>query len=893
MTQPSDFPAEKPTPMMAQYLEIKAANPDSLLFYRMGDFYELFFEDAETASRALGIVLTKRGRHRGEDIPMCGVPVERADDYLQRLIALGHRVAVCEQLEDPAEARKRGAKSVVRRDVTRLVTPGTITEERLLDPARASLLLSVARTRAGDDSWQYGLASIDLSTGAFLVCTCNDSELAPELARIDPKEIVIPDSIFDDASLKQVWRETAASVTPIPREGFDGASGERLLTEFFGVATLDGFGQFTRAETAAAAAALSYIARTQKGAKPDLSPPRHAHETGVMRMDAATRANLELMRTLAGERAGSLLATIDRTVTPAGARLLAERLSGPLTDPAAIHARLDAVDFFIAAPEYLERTRAALKATPDGARALARLALNRGGPRDLDAVRGMILVAGDIARDLADAVALPDELRLAAQTLAALDQSVAAQLGAALADELPLNARDGGFIREGYNAALDELRLLGANSRKVIAQLQARLAMETDTRTLRIKHNNFLGFFIEVPPQAGELFLRPPHNAQFIHRQTMQGAMRFTTAELGELEQKIASAGDRALHLEQAEFETLTKSVLAIGAAIKAASHALAVIDVASAHATLSLDWNWTRPHIGDDLSFAIEAARHPVVEAALKRDGQPFVSNGVDLSPPPSAKSGAILVMTGPNMAGKSTYLRQAALIAILAQSGSHVPAARAHIGIVDRLFSRVGAADDLARGRSTFMVEMIETAAILNQATERSLVILDEIGRGTATFDGLSIAWATIEQLHDGNRCRALFATHFHELTQLAKKLPRLANASMRVTEFEGDVIFLHEVMPGAADRSYGIQVAKLAGLPPQVVARARTILSELEASERAKPVSTLIDDLPLFSATRPAPAPAAADPVAQLLAALHPDEMTPREALEALYALKKAGR
>lgn len=826
---------------------------------------------------------------------MCGVPVERADDYLQRLIGLGHRVAVCEQLEDPAEAKKRGAKSVVRRDVTRLVTPGTITEERLLDPSRASLLVSIARTRGGDDHWQYGLASIDLSTGAFVASPCSDAELGPELARIEPKEIVVPDSVFDDPDLKNIWRETSAAVTPIPREGFDGASGERLLMEFFGVATLDGFGQFSRAETAAAAAALSYIARTQKGAKPNLSPPRHAHDTGIMRMDAATRANLELTRTLSGERAGSLLATIDRTVTPAGARLLAERIAGPLTDASAIHQRLDAIDFFIADPERLHRTRTALKSTPDGARALARLALGRGGPRDLDAVRGMILVAAELASDLSDAVALPDELRGAARALASLDKPTAARLAEALADDLPLLARDGGFLREGYNAALDELRLLGADSRKVVAQLQARLAVETDTRTLRIKHNNFLGYFIEVPPQTGEAFLRPPHNAQFIHRQTMQGAMRFTTAELGELEQKIASAGDRAVRLELAEFESLTQSVLAIGENIKAASHALAVIDVASSLAALSMDWSWSRPTITSDLAFAIDGARHPVVEAALKRDGQPFVSNSVDLSPPPAEKSGTILVMTGPNMAGKSTYLRQAALIAILAQCGSHVPAARADVGIVDRLFSRVGAADDLARGRSTFMVEMIETAAILNQATERSLVILDEIGRGTATFDGLSIAWATIEQLHDGNRCRALFATHFHELTQLAKKLPRLANASMRVTEFDGDVIFLHEVMHGAADRSYGIQVAKLAGLPPQVVSRARTILSELEATERSKPVAALIDDLPLFSTVQrqPATAPAQPDPVSELLAALHPDEMSPREALEALYALKKAQR
>ncbi|WP_342359467.1 DNA mismatch repair protein MutS [Terrarubrum flagellatum] len=884
--------AEKVTPMMAQYLEIKAANPDCLLFYRMGDFYELFFEDAEIASRALGIVLTKRGKHRGEDIRMCGVPVERANDYLQRLIGLGHRVAVCEQIEDPAEAKKRGSKSVVRRDVVRLVTPGTVTEEALLDPSRASLLVAVARTRAGENLWSYGLAAVDITTGAFSLSETQQAGLGAELARLDAKEIVVPDSIFDDPELKALWREIRASVTPIPREGFDGASAERRLLDFYGVSTLDGFGRFSRAQIAAAAAAIVYVERTQKAARPALSPPGESSAENVLRIDAATRANLELTRTLSGQREGSLLAAIDRTLTPGGGRLIAERLAGPLTDLALIHARQDSITFFVGDANLREETRRRLKAAPDGARALSRIALDRGGPRDLAAIRDMVDAARDLADILSDRIEIPAEIKAAANDLRALDPDMAGRLAAALRDELPLMKRDGGFVREGFEPALDELRDLRDESRRVIAALQARLAEETGVRQLRIKHNNFLGYFIEVPQAAGEQFARPPLNATFIHRQTMQGAMRFSTTELGELEQKIASAADRALSLELSIFGDLANMVLREGDAIKRAAQALCAIDVAAALAHLADDLGWTRPLVDDSRAFAIAGGRHPVVEAALRKDGEPFVANDSDLSSPSGADGGRILLVTGPNMAGKSTYLRQNALIAVLAQMGAYVPARDARLGVVDRLFSRVGAADDLARGRSTFMVEMIETAAILNQATGRSLVILDEIGRGTATFDGLSIAWATIEHLHEINRCRALFATHFHELTQLAKKLPRIANATMRVTEFEGDVVFLHEVTSGAADRSYGIQVAKLAGLPASVVERARTLLSELEATERARPVKDLIDDLPLFAAQvrQVAPAtPEKKDELREALTDVHPDEMTPREALEALYKLK----
>ncbi len=881
-------PEARVTPMMAQYLEIKSANTDCLLFYRMGDFYELFFEDAEIASRTLGIVLTKRGKHLGDDIAMCGVPVERADDYLQRLIAAGHKVAVCEQTEDPAEARKRGAKSVVRREVIRLVTPGTITEEMLLEPGRANLLAAVARVRSPDGGWLYGIATVDISTGHFVVADCAEGELGAELARLEPREILVPDALIDDPGLRALWRETRAQVTPLARDGFDAASGERRLAGFFGVATLSGFGAFSRQQVAAAAAIVAYVERTQKGARPPLSPPRAEAPGGTLQIDAATRANLELTRTLSGDRAGSLLATIDRTLTPAGGRLLAERLAGPLTDAAAIAARHDAVAWFLDDPVQRGRVRDVLKRAPDMARALSRLALDRGGPRDLAALRDGLAAARAVAALLAGSPLLPAELAEAARRLAPPDDALERELLAALAEDLPLNRRDGGFVRAGFDPALDEARALRDASRTVVAGLQARYAEATGCRTLRIKHNNFLGWFIEVPQAAGETFLRPPHSSAFIHRQTMQGAMRFSTAELADLESRIARASDEALSLELAHFGRLCAAAVELSAALRDVAAALAVVDVAAALAETAEAGGWARPEVEDGLAFAIEGGRHPVVEAALAKAGSPFVANDADLTG--TAKGGRIALVTGPNMAGKSTFLRQNALVVVLAQAGSFVPARRARIGVVDRLFSRVGAADDLARGRSTFMVEMIEAAAILNQATERSLVILDEIGRGTATFDGLSIAWAAIEHLHEANRCRALFATHFHELTVLARRLPRLVNTTVRVTEFNGDVVFLHEVVPGVADRSYGIQVARLAGLPAGVVERARAILDELEASDRMAPVQRLVDDLPLFAAARPAPPPAAADALREALAGIDPDEMTPREALEALYRLKR---
>ncbi|HSP49670.1 MAG TPA: DNA mismatch repair protein MutS [Pseudolabrys sp.] len=889
--KPPSGDAERVTPAMAQYIEIKAANPDCLLFYRMGDFYEMFFDDAETASRALGIVLTKRGKYLGRDVPLCGVPVIRADEYLHRLIALGHRVAVCEQLEDPAEARKRGNKSVVRRDVIRLVTPGTLTEDTLLDAKRNNYLLAVARARTssdGDDA-RFALAWIDISTGEFRITECDRLSLSAEIARLEPSEIVVSDALFADADLAAYWR-TLPAVTPLTRDVFDSASAERRLTSFFAVATSEAFGALTRLELTAAAACVTYIERTQIGKRPPLSPPLREAASATMAIDLATRGNLELMRTLSVERRGSLLESIDHTVTSAGSRLLAQRLSAPLTDPAQIARRLDAVASFVDDVAVRADTRSRLQAAPDLARALARLAVGRGGPRDLAAIRDGVLAAADLARTLAALKDTPAEIADALQSCRRPDGMLAAELSAALAAELPAFKRDGGFVREGYDASLDETRGLRDESRRVVAALQARYAEETGVRALKIRHNNVLGYFVEVTAQHGDRLLAAPRNATFIHRQTLAGQVRFTTTELGTLEAKIASAADRALGLELEIFERLVASVIAESVPIKECAEALGSLDVASALAHLAAERDYARPQVDDSHDFVIAGGRHPVVEQALARDGTPFVANDCDLSPPPKAEAGRIWLITGPNMAGKSTFLRQNALIAILAQMGSFVPAKSAHIGVVDRLFSRVGAADDLARGRSTFMVEMVETAAILNQAGARSLVILDEIGRGTATFDGLSIAWATVEHLHDVNKCRALFATHFHELTALSARLTRLHNATVRVKEWRGDVVFLHEVIPGSADHSYGIQVAKLAGLPASVIERAKLVLAKLEQEDRAAPKG--FEDLPLFAAPYKPSQEMQDDALALVVAAvaaLNPDEMSPREAMEALYMLK----
>ncbi|HJN04092.1 MAG TPA: DNA mismatch repair protein MutS [Alphaproteobacteria bacterium] len=861
--------------MMDQYLAIKRDHPNALLFYRMGDFYELFFDDAIKASAALDITLTARGRHLGEDIPMCGVPVHAADSYLPRLIRKGFRVAVCEQTEDPAVAKKRGNKSVVRREVVRIVTPGTLTEDNLLEARSNNYLVSLAQ--AGGD---YGLAWLDLSTGDFHTAGATEASLDTELTRLQPGELLAEERIARQGALGD-W---GAGATLLPPGSSDSQSGERSLKDHFGVAALDGFGDFSRAELAAAGALIEYVALTQKGKTPLIRPPTADRAGSVLAIDAATRRNLELSERLSGGRAGSLLDVIDSAVTAPGSRLLAQRLNAPLTDPAAIGARLDSVEYFTGDGPLRGDVRARFKSVPDMERALARLGLERGGPRDLAAIRDGL--AG--ARDLKQLVAAAAEPHPAASQawFAAFEghSDLIDHLGRALAPDLPVAARDGGLVAAGYSVELDELRTLRDENRRLTGNLQARYRDLTGIPSLKVRHNNVLGYFVETTPTHADKLMAA--DGPFMHRQTLASAVRFTTVELGELEGKISSAADRALALELRMFETLAAETTAAAEPILSAARALAELDATAALAETAIQRRYVRPRVDGSVAFQIEGGRHPVVETALgAAHERPFITNGCDLGPDAN-----LWLVTGPNMAGKSTFLRQNALIAILAQMGSFVPAKSATIGVVDRLFSRVGAADDLARGRSTFMVEMVEAAAILNRAGARSLVILDEIGRGTATFDGLSIAWAAVEHLHDVNRCRTLFATHYHELTMLAAKLARLSTWAMRVKEWEGDVVFLHEIVPGTADRSYGIAVARLAGLPDAVLARAETVLHTLERGEQGSAVARLADDLPLFSAVPEKPPADARSELIAALAEIRPDELTPRAALEALYHLKK---
>jgi DNA mismatch repair protein MutS len=879
------------TPMMAQYFEIKAANPGYLLFYRMGDFYELFFEDAEIASAALGIVLTKRGKHLGQDISMCGVPIHAANDYLNKLVKLGHRVAICEQVEDPKEAKKRGSKSVVKRDVVRLITAGTLTEDDHLDARSSNFLAALAMVRHGETD--FALAWTDVSTGESFTADLAADQLQDELARINASELLMAEATRAVLVERHLFAPAWVSITHhTPAESFDSETATATLRGAFPSDEFDP-SALSRASRAALGALVAYVLDSQKGVGVSLRAPRVDGTTRYMAIDAATRSSLELHQTQRGQQRGSLRQVIDLTVTAPGSRLLSARLSSPLAEASAINERLDAVGLLVNDTILTARLRADLKAVPDLARALTRLALDRGGPRDLASIGKAVAAAEALQTHFSRVADMPAVLARLAAVLADSPLPLAQKLATALDDELPLLSRDGGFVRKAYNSALDDERALASATRDVVAALQARLIDETDVRSLKIRHNGVLGYFVEVPASHGGKLLEEPHRQTFIHRQTLANAMRFTTTELAELEGRIARAHDAALEIELRIFAELRDDVLALTEDLRKLADGLAELDVTTALAHLAAMRRYTRPEIDNSLAFKIEAGRHPVVEDMVTADGHAFVANDADLSGDDASGGGALWLVTGPNMGGKSTFLRQNALIAILAQIGSFVPADQAHIGVIDRVFSRVGASDDIAHGRSTFMVEMVETAAILNRATRRSLVVLDEIGRGTATFDGLSIAWAAVEALHETTGCRALFATHFHELTSLAKSLARVSNVTMKVREWEGEVVFLHEVGPGAADRSYGIQVARLAGLPEPVLARARQVLTILEqrsagtASSSQK--ASVLDDLPLF-AHQPPTTKVGSDPVLSALDAVRPDEMTPKQAIEALYELKK---
>ena len=860
----ADDPLPKQTPMMAQYHRLKAEAADALLFYRMGDFFELFFDDAKVAAACLDIALTKRGEDGGEAVPMCGVPVHAAETYLARLIRAGHRVAIAEQIESPAEARKaRGSKALVERAIVRLVTPGTLTEDNLLDSGSANWLAAVGR--AGED---WAVAAADISTGRFELVACSLDELPAELARLSPAETIAAEQI-------------PGIELSVGKGGFDSMSGERALISRFGVATLDGFGAPSRAELAAAGGLLAYLDATQKEAATFLASPRRVARTAHMAIDAATRDSLEICRSQSGSVAGSLLACVDRCVTAAGRRLIALDLGAPLTDIGAIEARLALVQWLHEDPIQRERVRDGLRAMPDIGRALGRLVAGRGSPRDLALLRDGLRACAALKAELEAESDRPDLLSALLPDLGG-HAAMIDRLTAALVDAPPLDAGKGGYIAERYDAALDALRSASQDGRRAIAALESRYRDLTGVATLRIRHNAVLGYHIEVSAKHADRLMAP--ESGFTHRQTLAGVVRFNSPDLHAEASRVVEAGAHALAAEAAHFEELSGLAVAAAWRIAASADAIARIDVAASHATRAAESGWCLPHLTDQPCLELESGRHPVVEESLARNGERFIANDCALGP-----TDRLWLITGPNMGGKSTFLRQVAIAALLAQAGSYVPATRAKIGIVDRLFSRVGAADNLARGRSTFMVEMVETAAILSQATPNSLVILDEIGRGTSTYDGLAIAWAVVEAMHDGIGARTLFATHYHELTRLAGRLEALSLHHVRAREWKGELVLLHEVGDGPADRSYGISVAKLAGLPPVVLARAKAVLAKLEAGRDATGgIAAGLDDLPLF-ASQAVESPVT-DPLADAVAAIDPDSLTPRAALDAIYALKR---
>ena len=857
-----------PTPMMVQYLGLKAKAGDCLLFYRMGDFFELFFDDARAAAATLDIALTSRGEHDGTPIPMCGVPVHAAEGYLARLIKAGHRVAIAEQTESPEQAKARGGKTLVTRDIVRFVTAGTLTEDSLLDSWASNMLVAVAQV--GEF---FGLAAADISTGYFELLTVTGGSLEAELARLSASELVVPEGLPQsppDAIIR-------------PRADFESTVGGDLLRQHFALTTLGSIGPVTRAEQAAAGGLISYLAHAGQGKMPFLKLPvrREVHEH--LLIDQATRDSLEINSASKGGRAGSLLAEVDRTITGAGARQLASDLAAPLMDKAKIDARLSLVQWFHEAPLTRDAVRAALRQLPDIARALGRVVAGRGSPRDLGQIRDGL----DAARVLRERLGgMADRPELLDHLLPVLDGHghMVDLLVRALVTSPPTDTAQGGYIAEGYDAALDVLRVAGRDGRQAIAQLEARYRDATGVAALKIRHNAVLGYFVEVPAKHGDALMAP--GTGFTHRQTMAGAVRFNSPELHEEALRITQAGGHALAAEAAHLEKLIALILNRRDPIAASADALARIDVSAALAERAAESNWCRPSFVGHPCLEIQGGRHPIVESALAKSGDRFIANDCKLSP-----EKRLWLVSGPNMGGKSTFLRQNALIVLLAQAGSYVPANAARLGLVDRLFSRVGASDNLARGRSTFMVEMVETAAILAQATERSFVILDEVGRGTSTYDGLAIAWAVVEGIHETNRCRCLFATHYHELTRLSESLDALSLHHVRAKEYKGDLVLLHELADGPADRSYGIAVAKLAGLPPQVVARASGVLGKLEKG-RAETggLAAGLGDLPLFSAAMDA-AEAKVDALREKLSDLDIDALSPRAALDLLYELKRA--
>ncbi|MBN8499959.1 MAG: DNA mismatch repair protein MutS [Sphingomonadales bacterium] len=854
--------------MMVQYLALKAQAGDCLLFYRMGDFFELFFDDARTAAQVLDIALTSRGEHLGVPIPMCGVPVHSAEGYLARLIKAGCRVAIAEQVETPEQARKRGgSKALVARDIVRFVTAGTLIEEALLEPRRANVLAAVCEVRG-----MVGLAACDISTGRMELEECLPDRLGATLARLGASEVVVPDG----------WGSAPGESTVRPSADFSSDGGEARIKAVHAVATLDGFGNFSRAMLAAAGGLLAYLDHAGRGKLPLLLPPTARHGAGHLAMDEATRASLEILVSSQGVRRGSLIEAVDRCVTGAGARQLAEDLSAPLTDLRTIETRLELVQWLHDDVLLRGDLRAVLRALPDLGRALGRLVAGRGSPRDLGQLRDGLIEARRIHDHLQGRADRPGLLNALLPSLTG-HGALTDLLSQALVPAPPTERGQGGYIAEGYDHALDALRETSGNARRAIAALEAKYRDQTGIAALKIKHNGVLGYFIEVPARSADALMAP--DSGFAHRQTMAGVVRFNALALHEEASRITEAGGHALAAEESHFDELVSETVKARLAIAATAEALARLDVACGQAERAAESGWCRPQVVESAVLDITGGRHPVVEAALTARGERFVANDCRLNP-----DDRLWLVGGPNMGGKSTFLRQNALIVVLAQAGGFVPAARATIGLTDRLFSRVGASDNLARGRSTFMVEMVETAAILAQAGPRSFVILDEVGRGTSTYDGLALAWAVVETVHGVNQSRCLFATHYHELSRLAESCEALSLHHVRAREWQGDLVLLHELAEGPADRSYGLAVAKLAGVPAAVVARASAVLSRLEKG-RAETggLAAGLGDLPLFAAAIEQTAEVV-DALRDRLDKLDVDALSPREALELLYELKR---
>ncbi|MFU7529027.1 DNA mismatch repair protein MutS [Qipengyuania sp. ASV99] len=869
----------RPTPMMEQYLALKREAGDSLLFYRMGDFFELFFDDAKVAAEILDIALTARGQHGGAPVAMCGVPVHSAEGYLARLIKAGQRVAIAEQVETPDEAKARAkregrpaSKALVARAIVRFVTAGTLTEEALLEPRRANVLAALAEVRG-----VIGLASCDISTGAMVLEEAAPEMLGAQLARLGATEVVVPED----------WPHGPEDATLRTHSDFSSGGGAARLCAQHGVATLDGFGEFSRAMLAAAGGLIAYLDHVGRGSMPLILPPVARSAAASMAMDQATRASLEILESAGGGRAGSLIAALDRCSSGAGSRLLAEDLAAPLLDRAAIEDRLALVGFWRERPIERANLRDCLRALPDMGRALGRIAAGRGSPRDLGQIRDGLEEARRLHDWLSKEADAPALLRALLPRLTG-HGALTDLLSRALVAAPPTERSNGGYIAPGYDASLDELRDAAGNSRRAIAAMEARYRSDTGIAALKIRHNGVLGYFIEVPSRHGDALMAA--DSGFTHRQTMKGAVRFNSLSLHEEASRIAEAGGRALAAEEAHFEELTGAIIAAREGIAATAAVLARIDVSAANAERAAEGDWCRPDVEEGRGLTITGGRHPVVEAALAKAGERFVANDCALN-----ESDHLWLIGGPNMGGKSTFLRQNALIVLMAQAGCHVPATAARIGLVDRLFSRVGASDNLARGRSTFMVEMVETAAILAQATPRSFVILDEVGRGTSTYDGLALAWAVAEAMHSRITCRCLFATHYHELARLAESCANLSLHHVRAREWKGDLVLLHELADGPADRSYGLAVAKLAGVPDAVVERARQVLHRLEeARSETGGLARGLGELPLFAAAAaqaPTPsAPSAAEALAARLRDTDLDALSPRGALDLLYELKR---